>query len=390
MIGPAPIAAGTKPLRELGETLHRPRARRRPAASPPRARPAPRRRRRRPTARRPRAGRRAAAACSARARNGPAQGAGLLAGGLERAAAGGDAGERRARTARRPAPKRLADGQREDRGRQPRPGSSAFAPCCPAPEQGPARARRARRPSSKRRPRAIPRCGRRREQERTLARVLASERDEVQAPARNRDRAQRRPQPASSPAARGSKTGSGSSPEPREGLTGGLERLGSAAPSASPPGSPPCTAAPARCSSGLAERLPALPPAEARAARAPASGSRRVAGPLAEGARRLRRSSPGLFDSGYFVLSALDGAPPGRRAARRRGDQRRRRRPGGADARRLRPTPSTPPARAPVGELLDADAERLGARRRPGDRASPAAPRPSTTTARRPRRGSRW
>ncbi len=31
---------------------------------------------------------------------------------------------------------------------------------------------------------------------------------------------------------------------------------------------------------------------------------------LQRGQRLLRRSSPGLFDSGYFVLSALDGAPP--------------------------------------------------------------------------------
>jgi putative drug exporter of the RND superfamily len=31
---------------------------------------------------------------------------------------------------------------------------------------------------------------------------------------------------------------------------------------------------------------------------------------LQRGRERLRRSSPGLFDSGYFVLSALDGAPP--------------------------------------------------------------------------------
>jgi putative drug exporter of the RND superfamily len=34
-----------------------------------------------------------------------------------------------------------------------------------------------------------------------------------------------------------------------------------------------------------------------------------VATPLAVGAEQLRRSSPSLFDSGYFVLSALDGAP---------------------------------------------------------------------------------
>jgi putative drug exporter of the RND superfamily len=34
---------------------------------------------------------------------------------------------------------------------------------------------------------------------------------------------------------------------------------------------------------------------------------------LQRGRERLQRSSPGLFDSGYFVLSALDGAPPRRR-----------------------------------------------------------------------------
>jgi RND superfamily putative drug exporter len=46
-----------------------------------------------------------------------------------------------------------------------------------------------------------------------------------------------------------------------------------------------------------------------------AAGSRvaAVATPLAIGARELRRQSPRLFDSGYFVLSALDGAPPVRR-----------------------------------------------------------------------------
>lgn len=39
-----------------------------------------------------------------------------------------------------------------------------------------------------------------------------------------------------------------------------------------------------------------------------------VAAPLETGARKLRHDSPHLFDSGYFVLSALDGAPPRRRA----------------------------------------------------------------------------
>jgi putative drug exporter of the RND superfamily len=39
-----------------------------------------------------------------------------------------------------------------------------------------------------------------------------------------------------------------------------------------------------------------------------------AAGPLARGAEVLRQRSPHLFDSGYFVLSALDGAPPVDRA----------------------------------------------------------------------------
>src|SRR6185369_13334743 len=40
-----------------------------------------------------------------------------------------------------------------------------------------------------------------------------------------------------------------------------------------------------------------------------------LAAPLAEGARRLREDSPHLFDSGYFVLSALDGGRPRSREA---------------------------------------------------------------------------
>jgi RND superfamily putative drug exporter len=40
-----------------------------------------------------------------------------------------------------------------------------------------------------------------------------------------------------------------------------------------------------------------------------------LSAPLVEGARRLREDSPHIFDSGYFVLSALDGAPPPTRAA---------------------------------------------------------------------------
>jgi putative drug exporter of the RND superfamily len=40
-----------------------------------------------------------------------------------------------------------------------------------------------------------------------------------------------------------------------------------------------------------------------------------IAAPLQVGAERLRQDSPHLFESGYFVLSALDGAPPAQREA---------------------------------------------------------------------------
>ncbi len=43
------------------------------------------------------------------------------------------------------------------------------------------------------------------------------------------------------------------------------------------------------------------------------SGAQRAEVKVSSARHRLRRSSPGLFDSGYFVLSALDGAPPSRR-----------------------------------------------------------------------------
>jgi putative drug exporter of the RND superfamily len=40
-----------------------------------------------------------------------------------------------------------------------------------------------------------------------------------------------------------------------------------------------------------------------------------IAAPLQVGVERLRQDSPHLFESGYFVLSALDGAPPAQREA---------------------------------------------------------------------------
>jgi RND superfamily putative drug exporter len=84
-----------------------------------------------------------------------------------------------------------------------------------------------------------------------------------------------------------------------------------------------------------------------------------VTAPLAIGARQLRRDSPGLFDSGYFVLSALDGAPAQERATAGEAISVGR---GGQAARML--VVSTHPFNTDgsrrTGKLLLADADRLG------------------------------
>ncbi|HWO83742.1 MAG TPA: MMPL family transporter [Solirubrobacterales bacterium] len=82
--------------------------------------------------------------------------------------------------------------------------------------------------------------------------------------------------------------------------------------------------------------------------------------PLAVGAAQLRRSSPHLFDSGYFVLSALDGAPP---QQRRRAGEAISLDSGGQAARMvIVPTHAFNTAGSRrVGERLEADARRLAA-----------------------------
>jgi RND superfamily putative drug exporter len=65
--------------------------------------------------------------------------------------------------------------------------------------------------------------------------------------------------------------------------------------------------------SGLSEGFTRSYPLQAKLRRAGVRVSA-LAAPLELGARQLHRDSPHLFDSGYFVLSALDGAPPERRA----------------------------------------------------------------------------
>jgi len=85
-----------------------------------------------------------------------------------------------------------------------------------------------------------------------------------------------------------------------------------------------------------------------------------VAAPLEEGARRLLEDSPHLFESGYFVLSALDGAPPRRRAEAAEAISLDS---GGQAARLL--VVSTHPFNSEgsreIGETLQGDAERIAA-----------------------------
>lgn len=74
---------------------------------------------------------------------------------------------------------------------------------------------------------------------------------------------------------------------------------------------------------------------------------------------RLRRSSPGLFDSGYFVLSALDGAPPRRRRLAGEAVNLER---GGQAARMLivGSAPFNTAGSRRTSAMLAADARRLG------------------------------
>ncbi|MFL5873282.1 MAG: MMPL family transporter [Solirubrobacterales bacterium] len=97
-----------------------------------------------------------------------------------------------------------------------------------------------------------------------------------------------------------------------DGLSSGLDRLGDGAERLST-GLVELQGGAGALQNGLAEGSSRAYPLQTELA----SAGRRVtavATPLALGAEELRRQSPGLFDSGYFVLSALDGAPAPKRA----------------------------------------------------------------------------
>jgi RND superfamily putative drug exporter len=96
------------------------------------------------------------------------------------------------------------------------------------------------------------------------------------------------------------------------GLSSGLDRLGDGAERLSG-GLIELQGGAGALQAGLAEGAERSQPLQTRLEGAGVEATA-IAGPLEVGARELRRQSPQLFDSGYFVLSAIDGAPPQRRA----------------------------------------------------------------------------
>jgi RND superfamily putative drug exporter len=107
--------------------------------------------------------------------------------------------------------------------------------------------------------------------------------------------------------------GVGKLSEAAGGLSGGLQRLGGGAERLAS-GLIELQGGAGALQTGLAEGFHRSYPLQANLRRASVRVTA-AAAPLAIGARRLQRNSPHLFESGYFVLSALDGAPPAERAA---------------------------------------------------------------------------
>ena len=148
-------------------------------------------------------------------------------------------------------------------------------------------------------------------QARTLARTIASTRDEVR---RLRGIAGQVNRGLNRIVAGGNRLqgGVGQLQGAASGLGDGLRRLGSGADRLAG-GLAELQGGAGTLQRRLADGFRRSRPLEARLRRVGVRVSSAVA-PLARGARRLRRESPALFDSGYFVLSALDGAPPDQRA----------------------------------------------------------------------------
>jgi len=148
-------------------------------------------------------------------------------------------------------------------------------------------------------------------QARVLARTVAANRNEVR---RLRDLARdvNGGMNRLVPGGRRLEDGVGRLADATGGLSSGLNRLGDGAERLAG-GLTELEGGAGALQSGLSEGFHRAYPLQTKLA----SAGRRVsavATPLALGAEELRRQSPALFDSGYFVLSALDGAPAQRRA----------------------------------------------------------------------------
>jgi len=147
---------------------------------------------------------------------------------------------------------------------------------------------------------------------RTLARTIALNRDEVR---RLRAVAQEVNGGLNRlvPGGRRLEAGVGELSDAAGGLSSGLQRLGDGAERLSG-GLIELQGGADTLQAGLSEGFRRSYPLQAKLRRTGVRVSA-VAAPLVVGAERLRQDSPQLFDSGYFVLSALDGAPQPERAA---------------------------------------------------------------------------
>jgi RND superfamily putative drug exporter len=148
-------------------------------------------------------------------------------------------------------------------------------------------------------------------QARVLARTIAANRDEVR---RLRSVAQAVNGGLNRlvPGGKRLEDGVGQLAEAAGGLSDGLQRLGGGAERLAG-GLSELQGGAGALQSGLAGGFRRSQPLQAKLGRTGVRVSA-LAAPLAGAARRLHHDSPHLFDSGYFVLSALDGAPPRRRA----------------------------------------------------------------------------
>jgi RND superfamily putative drug exporter len=353
VIGPGPIAHRVAPLRSLGSKLVSPNA----EGSAQLTKLGP--------------GLRRAARAVKRLRGGiaaGAEGSGLLARGSERAAAGaGLIAQELGRAAGRgeeatsaigrlqEGSKRLADGQRKAS-----VGSLTLALGLRSllPRLRGGELARARKLAKQLEAAAAsePALGPAANQARVLARAIAANRDEVRR-LREVAAAVNGGLNRLVPGGKRLEAGVGKLSEAAGGLSSGLQRLGGGAERLAG-GLIELQGGAGALQSGLSAGFHRSYPLQAKLRSAGVKVSA-VAAPLAIGARALHHDSPHLFDSGYFVLSALDGAPSQRRAEAGEAVSLGR---GGQAARMLIVStyPFNTAGSRETGKRLLVDAERIG------------------------------